>query len=57
MGLGHVAVRELVSFLKYSKKDFDGNNNPVDVELLMGGVDLRPAVVFGITFIAALIGT
>ena len=36
MGLGHVAVRELVSFLKYSKKDFDGNDNPVDVELAYG---------------------
>ena len=29
LGLGHVAVRDLVSFLKYGKKDAAGNANPV----------------------------
>jgi len=29
LGLGHVAVRDLVSFLKYEKKDSAGNANPV----------------------------
>jgi Alpha/beta hydrolase domain len=29
MGLGHVAVRDLVSFLKYGQKDAAGNANPL----------------------------
>jgi hypothetical protein len=29
MGLGHVAVRDLVSFLKYGEKDTAGNPNPL----------------------------
>ena len=29
MGLGHVAVRDLVSFLKYGERDVDGQDNPL----------------------------
>ena len=29
MGLGHVAVRDLVSFLKYGERDADGEENPL----------------------------
>jgi hypothetical protein len=29
MGLGHVAVRDLVSFLKYGQRDADGQENPL----------------------------
>ena len=36
MGLGHVAVRDLVSFLKYGYKDSQGNQNPVTIKKAYG---------------------
>lgn len=36
MGLGHVAVRDLVSYLKYGGADTAGNENPVQVEKAYG---------------------
>ncbi|HAT35539.1 MAG TPA: hypothetical protein DCS82_07475 [Rhodospirillaceae bacterium] len=36
MGLGHIAVRDLVSYLKYGDKDAGGNDNPVQVDKAYG---------------------